>query len=62
MDAVRSTVAGVKPATGDDCLLSTGRDAWTAERIYHNCASRVCNLARPQPRNTLAPYFRDLPV
>jgi hypothetical protein len=59
MDAIRSAAAGLKPATGDDCLLSTGRHALTAERIYHDYAPASAT-GRQLPRDALAPYFRDL--
>jgi RNA polymerase sigma-70 factor (ECF subfamily) len=50
MDALQTIEAGDEPAAGDACPLRTNVDVLTAERIYHDYAPRVYNLARRMVR------------
>ena len=50
MDAVADTGAGVEPAARDACPILAPSDALTAERIYHDYAPRVYNMARRMVR------------
>jgi RNA polymerase sigma-70 factor (ECF subfamily) len=50
MDAIRTTGAGVEPATGDVYPIQTETDALTAEQIFYDYAPRVYNMARRMVR------------
>ncbi len=51
MDAIGRTRAGLAPAAGNACCLSTDPVSLSAERIYHDYAPRVYNVARRMVRS-----------
>jgi RNA polymerase sigma-70 factor (ECF subfamily) len=51
MDAQGKIVAGVQPASGDVCAVSTAPVPLSAEQIYHDYAPRVYNMARRMVRS-----------
>jgi RNA polymerase sigma-70 factor (ECF subfamily) len=51
MDAIRKSAAGVLPAAGDVCAVSTTPAPLSAEQIYHDYAPRVYNMARRMVRS-----------
>jgi RNA polymerase sigma-70 factor (ECF subfamily) len=51
MDDIRKSRAGLVPASGNACALSTDPVTLSAEQIYHDYAPRVYNLARRMVRS-----------